>query len=422
MASLTDVRKRIAITFGMLILYRLMTFIPIPFIDFEKLAVFAEGARKGIFGMFNSFSGGSISRASIFSLGIMPYITASIVVQLLMSGSDEYKKMKKESPDIWQKKMNQFTKYLTVLVGLGQGLAFANSLILTGLNSNINPTTFKLATSIIMLSGTFSTLWFAEKLGAVGIGNGTSLIICLGIVAEGPKDLANVFYMSKIGATSNLAALGLIGLFVANVALVVFVERSQRLIHIQYPRQAMMQMQQKTPFLPLKVNLAGVIPTIFASALLLLPLTVIGFFKDKTHPVIYFISSNLIHGKPLFIILYGILIMTFSLVYNNVVFDPNDMAEQLKRSNVFIPGSRPGKSTADLLKNIMKRLSVIGGMYLCVIALVPEFFIDLYGSSFLIGGTGILIVVNVIIETMTSLQATMLSSKYNKVMKKYKNR
>lgn len=419
-SKIDNIKQKALITIGLLFLYRLMTFIPIPFIDVTKLLAFSEATKKGIFGMFNAFSGGSISRASIFSLGIMPYITSSIIVQLVTSTSPDFKKLKKESHDIWQKKINSYTKYLAIIIGFGQGMAFGTGLIKAGLNFDMNINEFKIFTAIFVVTGTFITLWFAEFISGFGIGNGTSLIIAMGIIAEAPKDLANVVYMSKIGAMSAIMSVGVIVLFIVNIVVVVTVEKTQRLIPIQYPRQVSQMMKIQSPFLPLKINLAGVIPPIFASAVLLLPITIIGFFVKQDHYLVYFISNNLTHGKTLFIILYISLIFVFSLVYNNIIFDPSDISSQLRRSNVFIPGCRPGEATEALLKKITRRLSIIGGFYLGFICLFPEILSKNYGYSFLVGGTGILIIVNVITDTAMSIQSAMMSGKYGKVMQKYK--
>jgi preprotein translocase subunit SecY len=423
-----ELTKRIMFAVMILVIYRFGTYVPLPSIDLAKMAEFAKVAKSGIFGMFNVFSGGSIARISIFGLGIMPYITSSIIMQLMAASVPALKQLKTDGGEAGQRKITLYTRYLTILVGIIQGFMFAGGFVSMGLYDGTGTIfMFKLTSAIIMLTSTMILIWLGELCTNKGIGNGTSLIIFAGIVAEAPRDLVNVFSLSKSGNISVLMLLLLFAVFAATIAFVVFFERANRLIYIQYPRQAQNfigkknQMPQEN-FLPLRVNTAGVVPPIFASALMLLPATFITVLGNSGSGFGDFVARHFTHGTVMYAITYVVLIVFFSFFYNSVIFDSDEIANNLKRSNVFIPGCRPGTATSELLRKIMMRLSVVGAAYLSVVCLVPEFLSPIYGYSFLLGGTGVLIVVNVIIDTVINIQTSMLSAKYEKALKKYDKR
>ena len=415
------IRNKILFTIGMLIIYRFGSFVPVPVVDVNKLSAFIEMTSKGIFGVFNMFSGGSIGRCSIFALGIMPYITASIIVQLIVATTPKLKQMKKEGGDAVHEKFNQYTKYLTIFVGFGQAMGISALLVASGV-SDASALDFKITCATTMLCGTFILIWFGNRITTKGIGNGGSLIIFTGIVAEAPRDIGNLLTMAKNGSIGSIMIFVIFAVFIATLIVVVLFEKSNRLVYIQYPQQVQQYMQrnrqQMQNFLPLKVNPAGVIPPIFASAVILLPGTLAGLFKDSTSPVAQFILRNFMHGTPFYMVIEVVLITFFSFFYNNVVFDAKEVADQLRKSNIFIPGTRPGEQTAQLFRDIMNRLSLIGAIYLSIVCTIPEIIASKYGYSFMIGGTSLLIVVNVITDTIVALQSAMLPKKYEKTMRK----
>lgn len=414
-------KDKILFTLMILVVYRFGSFVPVPVVDVNKLAAFMEMTSKGIFGVFNMFTGGSIGRCSIFALGIMPYITASIIIQLIVATTPKLKEMKKEGGEAVYEKFNQYTKYLTILIGFGQAMGISALLSASGV-SDASAFDFKITCAFTMLCGTFILIWFGNRITAKGIGNGGSLIIFTGIVAESPKDIGNLLTMAKNGSISAIMVFIIFAIFVATLLVVILFEKSNRLVYIQYPQQMQQYMQrnkqQMQNFLPLKVNPAGVIPPIFASAVILIPGTLAGAFKDSGNVVIQFILRNFTHGTPVYMGLEIALIVFFSFFYNNVVFDAKEVAENLRKSNIFIPGNRPGEQTAKLFRNIMNRLSLIGAVYLSIVCTIPEIIASKYGYSFMIGGTSLLIVVNVITDTIVAIQTAMLPQKYAKNMKK----
>ena len=421
MSKDNSLKKKILFTICVLLFYRFGSFVPVPVVDINKLTAFAEMTNKGIFGMFNIFSGGAISRCSVFALGIMPYITASIIIQLVVATTPRLKQMKKEGGDAVYEKFNQYTKYLTILIGFAQAMGISSLLSSAGV-SDVDAMSFKIICASTMLCGTFILVWLGNRITASGIGNGGSLIIFTGIIAESPRDLTNLLTMAKNGTVGPIFVFVIFAIFCATMLLVVLFEKSNRLVYIQYPQQMQQYLQrtnqQMQNFLPLKVNPAGVIPPIFASAVILLPATIASIFKDSGNVVVQFIIQNFNHGTPVFIIVDIILITFFSFFYNNVVFDAKDVAENLRKSNIFIPGTRPGEATAQLFRNIMNRLSLIGAIYLSVVCTIPELMLPRYGYSFVISGTSLLIVVNVITDTIVAIQTAMLPQKYAKTMRK----
>ncbi len=415
-----DLRNRILFTIFILAIYRLGTFVPLPGIDPEQLQNMMEGNQKGLLGMFNVFAGGAISRMAIFALGIMPYISSSIIVQLL-TGVSEYFKNLKNQGEIGRKKITQITRYGTVLLGTIQGYGLAVGLE-SSANLVINPGIFfKISTVTTIVAGTIFLMWLGEQITQRGIGNGISLIIFSGIVAEIPRALVTTFELGKTGAISGFMIFLILVILVATIVFIVFMERALRKILINYPKR---QMGNKmyggdSSHLPLKINSAGVIPAIFASALLLLPVTFSNFNISKNETFLD-ISSFFTQGQPLYMLLYASGIIFFTFFYTSIVFNPNETAENLRKYGGFIPGIRPGESTAIYIDTILTRLTTIGALYLTLVCLMPEFLIANYPIPFYLGGTSILIVVVVAIDTVTQIQTRLMSSQYEQLIKKTK--
>ncbi len=418
-----SLRNKIITTILIIMAYRFVTFVPLPFIDPTKIAEFSNLVKNGVFGMFNMLSGGSISRISVLALGIMPYITSSIIIQLLSASSETLKKLKQDG-EAGQKKINNYMRYLTIAISLFQGFMMATGFVNMGLYTGYYIFYFKIYSAFVMMTGTVFLLWLSDICTAKGVGNGTSIIICTGILAEAPRDLINVLSLSKSGSISPLMLLALFAIFIATIVFVIFAERSNRLITIQYPRQAYSYMgkmddMSKHNFLPLKLNAPGVIPPIFASAILLFPATIASISEvGKTSSIGVFLATQLTHGKPLFAICYSALIVFFCFFYNNVIFEVDDISNNLKKSGVFVPGYRPGTATSELLRKILNKLALVGASYLVIICMIPELLSPYFGYSFLLGGTGVLIVVNVIIDTIVGIQTQIMYAKYYKNMGK----
>ena len=415
-----DLKNRILFTIFILAIYRLGTFVPLPGIDPEQLKIMMEGNQQGLLGMFNVFAGGAVSRMAIFALGIMPYISSSIIVQLL-TGVSEYFKNLKNQGEIGRKKITQITRYGTVLLGTIQGYGLAVGLE-SSANLVINPGMFfKISTVTTIVAGTIFLMWLGEQITQRGIGNGISLIIFSGIVAEIPRALVTTFELGKTGAISGLMIFFIIVLLIATIMFIVFMERALRKILINYPKR---QMGNKmyggdSSHLPLKINSAGVIPAIFASALLLLPVT-FSNFNFSSNETFLNISSFFTQGQPLYMLLYASGIIFFTFFYTSIVFNPNETAENLRKYGGFIPGIRPGESTAIYIDNILTKLTTIGALYLTLVCLMPEFLIANYPIPFYLGGTSILIVVVVAIDTVTQIQTRLMSSQYEQLIKKTK--
>ena len=415
-----DLRNRILFTLFVLAVYRLGTFVPLPGIDPEQLQVMMEGNQKGLLGMFNVFAGGAVSRMAIFALGIMPYISSSIIVQLLTGVSDYFKNLKGQG-EIGRQKITQITRYGTVLLATIQGYGLA-----VGLESSadlvINPGIFfKISTVTTIVAGTIFLMWLGEQITQRGIGNGISLIIFSGIVAEIPRALVTTFELGRTGAISTLMIIFIFLLLVATIMFIVFMERALRKILINYPKR---QMGNKmyggdSSHLPLKINSAGVIPAIFASALLLLPVTFSNFNVSQNETFLN-ISSYFSQGQPLYMLLYASGIIFFTFFYTSITFNPTETAENLRKYGGFIPGIRPGESTAIYIDTILTRLTTIGALYLALVCLMPEFLIANYPIPFYLGGASVLIVVVVAIDTVTQIQTRMMSSQYEQLIKKTK--
>jgi preprotein translocase subunit SecY len=415
-----DLRNRIIFTILLLCVYRLGTYIPLPGIDPQSLQSLMQSNQKGLVGMFNVFSGGAVSRMAIFALGIMPYISSSIIIQLL-TGVSEYFKSLKNQGEIGRKKITQYTRYGTVLLatlqGYGVSVGLENSpgvVIESGIF-------FKSTTVISLVAGTMFLMWLGEQITQRGIGNGISLIIFSGIVAEIPRALAATFELGRTGALSATLIIFIFLLIIGTVAFIVFIERAVRKILINYPKR---QMGTKiyggeSSHLPLKINTAGVIPAIFASALLLLPVTFSNFSTSDNDLFINF-SSLFSQGKPMYMILYASGIIFFSFFYTSIVFNPHETAENLRKHGGYVPGIRPGERTAFFIEEILTRLTTIGALYLTLVCLMPEFLIAKYPIPFYLGGTSVLIVVVVAMDTVTQVQTRLMSQQYESLIKKTK--
>ena len=427
LAKATELKKRLWFTLGALIVYRLGTYIPIPGIDPTVLADVFQSQAGGILGMFNMFSGGALGRMTIFALNIMPYISASIIMQLMTTVSPHIAQLKKEG-EAGRKKMNQYTRYGTVLLAALQGYGIAVGLEgFSGASGGavIDPGMFfRLTTVVTLTGGTIFLMWLGEQITARGVGNGISLIILAGIVAELPRALVNTLELGRTGVISP-AFIGFIAVMVVGViAFIVFIERSQRRLIVQYPkRQKGRQMVGgESTHLPLKLNTAGVIPPIFASSILLLPITAIGFNAGQGPEWLTAVANNLGRGQPLYMLLYASAIIFFAFFYTAVVFNPQDTADNLKKYGGFIPGIRPGKNTAEYLDYVLTRLTVVGAIYLTAVSLLPELLISQYAVPFYFGGTSLLIVVTVTLDTFGQIQSHLLAHQYEGLIKKSKLR
>tara|TARA_B110000438_G_C15815542_1_gene651792 strand:- start:362 stop:1645 length:1284 start_codon:yes stop_codon:yes gene_type:complete len=416
----SDLKNRIFFTIFVLSIYRLGTFIPLAGIDPESLQNLMDSNQKGLLGMFNVFSGGAVSRMAIFALGIMPYISSSIIVQLLTGVSDYFKNLKSQG-ELGRKKITQITRYGTVFLATIQGYGLA-----VGLESSpnliINPgSIFKLTTVISIVAGTVFLMWLGEQITQKGIGNGISLIIFAGIVAEIPRALVTTFELGRTGAISTLMIILIFVILIATILFIVFMERAIRKILINYPKRQMGNKMYggESSHLPLKINSAGVIPAIFASALLLLPVTFANFNFSNNETFLN-ISSYFSQGQPLYMLLYASGIMFFTFFYTSIVFNPVETADNLRKYGGFIPGIRPGESTALYIDKILTRLTTIGSLYLVLVCLMPEFLIANYPIPFYLGGTSILIVVVVAMDTVTQVQTRLMSSQYQSLIKKSK--
>ena len=415
----TDLRNRILFTLGLLVVYRLGTFIPVPGIDGAALREFMEQAQGGIGGMLTMFTGGALGRMGIFALGIMPYISASIIVQLMTSMVPQLEQLKKEGEQ-GRKKINQYTRYGTVFLATLQAYGLAASLEAGDLVTDPGMF-FRVSCLITLVGGTMFLMWLGEQITARGIGNGISLIIFVGIIAEIPSALAQFFASGRSGAISPAVIVGVIVMVIATIAFVVFMERSLRKIIIQYPRRqvGMKVMEGQNSHLPLKVNPAGVIPAIFASSLLLLPTTVSTFSGSQTGPVMSTILAYFGPGQPLYLAFFTAMIVFFTFFYTfNVSFKPDDVADNLKNQNGFIPGIRPGQKTAEHLEYVVNRVLVLGSAYLAAVCLLPEILRGQLAIPFYFGGTSVLIVVSVTMDTIQQVQSHLLAHQYESLIQK----
>ena len=420
-----ELRQRILFTLGALIIYRLGTYIPVPGIDPIALNELVNQANNGVLGMFNMFSGGALGRMTIFALTIIPYISASIIMQLMTSISPQMSQLKKEG-ESGRKTINQYTRYLTVLLATVQAWGF--SVALEGMTGSgialvINPGVFfKVTTVVTLVGGVMFLLWLGEQITERGIGNGVSLLIFSGIVAELPRALVQILEQGRTGALSPFLIILIFFLAIAVIAFIVFIERSQRKIIVQYPKR---QVGNKifsgdSSHLPLKINVSGVIPPIFASALLLLPTSISSFAGLGADSPDWLITVNsfLGRGQPIYLAIYISLIVFFAFFYTAIVFNPDETADNLKRNGGFVPGIRPGPPTSEYLDFVLTRLTAIGAVYLSAVCILPEILISKYSIPFYFGGTSLLIVVTVSIDTVAQAQSHMIAHQYSGLIKK----
>ena len=426
----TELKKRIWFTLGALVLFRFLSFVPMPGIDPRAMASLFDTQRGGVLDFFNTFSGGSLERMSIIALGVMPYITASIVVQLGATLYKPWQALKKEG-ETGRKKLNQYTRYLTVLLTTVQGYWIAVGLESLGAAQGISAVVepgmmFRIAATISLVGGTLFLMWIGEQITSRGIGNGVSLIIMAGIVATLPQALAQLFEGGRSGTMDPLLVATIVAIAVGLVLFICFVERAQRRVPIQYPKRqtARGMMQPERSHLPIKINIAGVIPPIFASSLLLMPLTVLQMAGASSNPDsgdwLITVSTFLQHGSPAYLLLYGAGIAFFCFFYSAVQFNSEETAENLKRHGGFIPGVRPGKATETYFDHLITRVTVVGAAYLVLICLIPEILFSQAGVPFYLGGTSLLIVVNVTMDTVAQIQSHLIAHQYGDLIKKAK--
>lgn len=413
----SELKSRILFVLGALIIYRIGTYIPLPAVNTAGMNIGEEG---GLLAMFNMFSGGALGRMTIFSLNVFPYITASIIMQLMTVVSKNLEALKKEGEN-GKKIINQYTRYLTIFIAAFQGLAFA--LLLERMPGVVAEPGFFFRSIIIItiVGGVMFLVWLGDQISSRGIGNGMSIIIAAGIIAEFPTSLWQLFESAEIGAISTQLLLGILLAIVAMAGLIIFIERAFRKVLIQYPKRQVSGNKMtggETSHLPLKINTSGVIPAIFASALLGFPITLAGFAGDSDSGFLQFVNLYMSQGKPGYIALYAFLIIFFSYFYTAVMFNPEEMSNNLKRHGGFIPGIRPGEKTADYLDYTLTRLTTVGAIYLVVICVVPEIFIGQYQIPLPITGTGLLIAINVIMDTVQQVQSHLITHQYEALMKK----
>ena len=414
-------QQRIWFTLGALLVYRLGTFIPVPGIDPDAFRATFEQSQQGILGMFNMFAGGAVERMAIFALNLIPYITASIVVQVISTASPRLEALKKEGGEAGRRKMNQYTRYLAVVFctvqayGIAVGLEASQGVVL-------NPGWFfRISTVITLVGGTMFLMWLGEQITARGVGNGISLIIFAGIVANLPTTIAQTLELSRTGAIPGIAGIGMVVLSLVVIAGIVFFERAQRRLLIQYPKRQVgnKMFQGDSSHLPLKLNTAGVIPVIFGSSLLLLPATIASFAAQGNAPQwLQVVTALLGRGQPLYLALFAFFIIFFAFFYTAIVFNPTETADNLKRSGGFIPGIRPGERTAQHIDYVLTRITVIGAIYLTVVALIPEVLFSQMAISQFIGGTSLLIMVTVTLDTVSQIQSHLIAQQYEGLVKK----
>jgi preprotein translocase subunit SecY len=420
-----DLTSRILFTLGVLAVCRIGSFVPVPGIDAVALADLTSRAQGGILGMFNMLSGGSLERMSIFALAIMPYITASIIIQLMTIAYKPLENLKKDG-EVGRRKLNQLSRYVTVIFSAFQ--AYGITLGLEAMSTPhgpiviIDPVIFRISTIITLVVGTMFLMWLGEQISARGIGNGISLIIFIGIVSGLPSAVISMFELARKGSMSPIAVFAICAGVIAMIAVIIFFERAQRKVLVQYPKR---QVGNKiyggdATHMPLKLNTSGVIPPIFASAVLLFPATIAGFSSSNDSEIASMFAQYLGHGKPLFILLYVAFIVFFSFFYTAVVFNSEETAENLRKHGAYVPGRRPGKNTAEYFDYLLTRLTVLGSVYLSIVCVVPELLMNKYSVAFALGGTSFLIVVNVVLDTFTQIQTHLFSSRYEGLVKKMK--
>ena len=424
-AKATDLQKRIWYTIIALVVYRIGTFIPIPGVDPSRFAEAFQQQSGGILGMFNTFSGGAVERMAVFALNVMPYISASIIVQLMATSIPSLERLKKEG-EVGRKQLNQYTRYLTLLLAVVQSYGIGISLQTSGIATH--PGFFFLASTVITLTGgTMFLMWLGEQVTARGVGNGISLIIFTGIVSDMPRVIIQTLSLARTGDINPFAVFAIGAVLLAAIVFIVFIERSQRRLVVQYPKRQRagggISMGERS-FLPLKINTAGVIPPIFASSLLMLPTTVISFMgMGADAPEWVAIMQGYIgYGKPGHMALYALGIIFFCFFYTSIVFNPEETADNLRKYGGFLPGIRPGKKTAEYLDYVLTRLTVIGAAYITLVCLLPEILISYYAVPFYLGGTSIMIVISVTLDTVAQIQSHLVAHQYEGLIKRSKLR
>jgi len=423
LAKADELKKRIWFTLGALIVYRFGTYIPLPGIDPSAWDQIFRSQAGGILGMFNMFAGGGIQRMAIFALNIMPYISASIIIQLMTTVSPTLEALKKEG-ESGRKVINQYTRYLTVVLAMFQAYGIAIGLEGAGNVISDPGWFFRIATVISLTGGTMFLMWLGEQITARGIGNGISLIIMAGIVAELPSAIAGTLELGRQGALSTGLILVVLAMAVVVIAFIVFMERAQRRLLIQYPKRQVgnRMFEGQSSHLPLKLNTSGVIPPIFASSLLLLPTTVANFNAGEGPGWLQWIVTEFSHGRPLFLITYILLIVFFAFFYTAIVFNPTETADNLKKHGGFVPGIRPGERTAEYIDYVLTRITAVGALYLAIVCLIPEILISYAAVPFYFGGTSLLIVVSVTMDTVAQVQGYLLAHQYEGLIKRSKLR
>jgi preprotein translocase subunit SecY len=420
--SLSQLKNKILFTIFALIIYRVGTYLPLPGINPDVFKQISQQNQSGVLGMLNMFSGGALGRMTIFALNVIPFITASIIMQLVSAASPQLNELKKSGEE-GRKKFTQITRYFTVILCLFQSYGISVGLESMSINAGaavIYPGLFFRLTTVFALTGSvFFLIWLGDQITNRGVGNGISLIIFAGIVAELPSAFISTFELGRTGVYSTIFILFVVVAVVAMIFVIVFFERSFRKVVIQYPNRnyQVRGMNNDSSYLPLKLNTAGVIPPIFASSLLLFPTTIVSFSGDASSGFASFVSQYLMHGKPLFILLYSSLIIFFCFFYTALVFNSKDTSNHLKKAGGFIPGVRPGEKTATYLDSLLARITMIGAIYMVFVCIIPEIVIAKYSIPFYLGGTSLLIVVNVAIDTLSNVQTHLLSSRYNKMKK-----
>ena len=421
----TELKKRLWFTLGALIVFRIGTFLPIPGIDPNSLQAFFTQQAGGILGIFDTFSGGALGRMGLFALGVMPYISASIIMTLLQSSIPSLKNLKEQGSQGARKRI-QITRYATVLIAAIQGYGVAvglESLQNTGGQVVIEPGLFFRFTTVVTLTGgTIFLMWLGEQITSRGVGNGISLIITAGIVANLPRAVVSTLELGRTGAISSVFILLLIILVISLIIFIVFIEKGQRRLVVQYPKRQVgnKMFGGQSSHLPLKINTAGVIPAIFASSVLLLPTTLTGFGAGSESGAFAFISSYLGRGQPLYLLMFGAMVVFFAFFYTAIVFNPEEQAENLRKYGGFIPGYRPGENTSKYIDYVLTRLTVIGSIYLAFVALLPELLISRYSIPFYLGGTSLLITVVVMMDFMIQVQSHLFSHQYAGILNKTK--
>ena len=422
-ARATELKSRVWFTLGALLVYRIGTYIPVPGVDASVMAEMLHRNGGGILGMFDMFSGGALGRMTVFALNIMPYISASIIVQLMTAAIPSWEALKKEGEQ-GRKKLNQYTRYLTLLIAMVQ--SYGISIGLESMHGSFGPAVpdpgpfFLFSAVITLVGGTMFLMWLGEQITARGVGNGTSLIIMAGIVANLPNATGSLLELGRTGALSPIFIVAFMVLAVAVVAFIVFMERAQRRIHVQYPKRQVgnRMFGGDSTHMPLKINTSGVIPPIFASSILLIPATISGFTGGSGPAWLSFLGNSLGFGQPLYMAAYAAMIIFFSYFYTAVVFNPEETADNLKKYGGFVPGIRPGSATADYFDRVLTRLTTVGALYLVAVCLLPQILIADYGLPFYFGGTSILIVVSVTMDTVTQIQSHLLAHQYEGLIRK----